>query len=99
MLTLTPTASDAVRLLVETLPVDRRTGGLRIGRAAGAPEGMAFDMEIVDGPQAHDERIEAGGALVFLAPRAAEFLDGQTLHAQFETGRVRFVVVDREAPA
>ena len=97
MLTLTPTASDAVRMLVDAMPVDPATGGLRIGRAENTPQGMTFDMAIVDGPQADDEEIETRGAFVFLAPRAAEFLAGRTLHAQFETGRVRFMVVDPDS--
>ena len=98
MLTLTPTAADAVRKLVDATPVDTATGGLRIGSANEGPQGMAFDMAIVGGPQADDEEIASGGALVFVAPRAAEFLAGRTLHAKFETGRVRFMLVDPGAP-
>ena len=97
MLNLTPAAADAVRLLVHATPVDDDTGGLRIGRADRTHDGLAFDMAIVNGPQADDEEIASRGAFVFLAPPVAEFLDGRTLHAQFETGRVRFVVVDAAA--
>src|SRR3954447_15362563 len=97
MLTLTPAAADAVRLLVTSMPVDEETGGLRIARAEPAPDGTSFDMAIVDGPQASDEELESNGAYVFLARPASEFLDGKLLHAEFEPGRVRFMVVDRSS--
>jgi Fe-S cluster assembly iron-binding protein IscA len=97
MLNLTPAASEAVRMLVHATPVDDDTGGLRIGHAAATSDGMGFDMAIVNAPQADDEEVSSRGALVFLTPLVAEFLDGRTLHAQFETGHVRFLVVDQPA--
>jgi|tagenome__1003787_1003787.scaffolds.fasta_scaffold19467359_1 iron-sulfur cluster assembly protein len=99
MLTLTPAAADAVRLLVTSMPVDEETGGLRIARAEAARDGTSFEMAIVDGPQASDEELESNGAYVFLARPARESLDGKTLHAEFEPGRVRFMVVEPPSPA
>jgi iron-sulfur cluster assembly protein len=98
MLKLTPAAVDAVRMLVHATPVDDDTGGLRIGRVEPTADGMAYDMAIVNGPQASDEEIDSGGAFVFLAPQASESLGGSMLHARFEKGAVRFVVVDTVAP-
>jgi iron-sulfur cluster assembly protein len=73
MLTLTPTAADAVRALVAGAPVNDDTGGIRISSGEETPQGTPLELALVDAPEAADEEIDAGGAHVFLEPRVAGF--------------------------
>jgi hypothetical protein len=52
----------------------------------------------VNGPEATDDAVEAGGAHVFLEPRVAAILDGKVLDADVHSGRVRFLLTDPEPP-
>ena len=95
MLTLTPTAADAVRTLVASAPVDDDTGGIRISSGEETPQGTALELALVDAPEAADEEIDAGGAHVFLEPQVAGFLGDKVLDASVESGgQVRFSVLE-----
>jgi iron-sulfur cluster assembly protein len=97
MLTLTPTAADAVRALVARAPVDDDTGGIRISSGEETPQGTALELALVDAPDAADEEIDAGGAHVFLEPRVAGFLGDKVLDASVDSGgQVRFSVLEPE---
>jgi iron-sulfur cluster assembly protein len=96
MLTLTPTAAEAVRALVAGAPVDDDTGGIRISAGEATPQGTALELALVDAPEAADEQIDASGAHVFLEPRVSGFLGDKVLDASVESGgQVRFSVLDR----
>jgi Fe-S cluster assembly iron-binding protein IscA len=95
MLTLTPTATDAVRALVANMDVDDDTGGLRICAGQAAEQGSSLELSLVNGPEATDKEIDAGGAHVFLEPVVDEMLDDKVLDAQLDSGRVRFVLMER----
>src|SRR5687768_9962479 len=71
MLTLTPTATDAVRQIVAQGPVDDDTGGLRIAAGQPTPEGVPLELSLVNGPEAEDQEIGAADAHVYLEPRVA----------------------------
>ncbi len=95
MLTLTRTASDAVRKLVADTEVDEETGGLRISPSDADAQGGGLALALVNGPEATDDEIDANGAHVFLEPSVAELLDGRVLDATFDGGRVRFMLFER----
>jgi iron-sulfur cluster assembly protein len=95
MLTLTPTAADAVRALVAGAPVNDDTGGIRISTGEVTPQGTPLELALVDAPEATDEEIDADGAHVFLEPQVAGFLGDKVLDASIESGgQVRFSVLD-----
>jgi iron-sulfur cluster assembly protein len=96
MLTVTPTAAEAVRALVAGAPVDDDSGGIRISPGAQTAEGTSLQLALVDAPEKADEEIDAGGAHVFLEPQVADFLDDKVLDASVDPGGgVRFSLLDR----
>ena len=84
MLTLTPIASEAIRLLSAQTD-DPEASGMRI--APGPEE-----------PEPEDEKIAEDGATVYLEPHVAGFLDDKVLDAQVDEGRVTFLVRDDDVP-
>ena len=99
MLTLTPTATDAVRQIVAQGPVDDDTGGLRIAAGQPTPEGVPLELSLVNGPEAEDQEIGAADAHVYLEPRVAEVLDDKVLDAQLQEDGVGFSIRELEADA
>lgn len=97
MLTLTPTATDAVRQIVAQGPVDEDTGGLRIAAGEPTPEGVPLELSLVNGPEAEDQEIPAADAHVYLEPRVAEVLDDKVLDAQLQQDGVGFSIRDAGA--
>lgn len=96
MMTLTPTAVEAVQALVTRMEVDSKTGGLRI--APGESPGTAgLELALVNAPEATDQAIHIDGARVFLEEAAAQQLAGKLLDAHVEDGRVQFVVLQTRA--
>ena len=96
MLTLTPTAADVVRNLVEQSP-DPESGGLRIAASADTGEGFSLELSLVGEPEALDETVEQEGATVYLDPNAAALLDDKLLDAQVAEDHVTFVLRDETA--
>jgi iron-sulfur cluster assembly protein len=95
MLTLTPTAAEAVRALVAGAPVDSDTGGIRIAPGEQTAEGTPLQLALVDAPEPADEQVDSGGAHVFVEPDVAGFLGDKVLDASVaETGQVQFALVD-----
>ena len=94
MLTLTPNAEEAIRLIVSSGPVDDDTGGLRIAPGEPTPEGVPLEISLVDVPSQGDQDAGAPAAHVYLDPRAAEVLDDKLLDAQVEDGNVGFALLD-----
>lgn len=93
MLTLTETASTAVRTITERAP-GADNGGLRIA-GSGEP-GTDFAVTVAPGPQPEDAVVENAGARVFLAQDAAVALDNKVLDAQIESGgAVRFAIANQ----
>jgi iron-sulfur cluster assembly protein len=94
MLTLTPSAEEAVRQIVANAPVDDETGGLRIAPGEPTPEGVPLEISLVDVPEPEDQDAGAADAHVYVDPRAAEALHGKLLDAQLEDGSVGFALLD-----
>jgi Fe-S cluster assembly iron-binding protein IscA len=96
VLTLTPTAAEAVRRLVDSAPTDTAEG-LRIAPGQAAAEGTSLEITIVEGPEMDDQEVLEGGAHVFLEPEVAEFMEDKVLDAQLEETGVRFSIRDQES--
>jgi iron-sulfur cluster assembly protein len=95
MLTLTPTAAEAVRTLVAGMDVDDETGGLRISSGEVTESGQSLALSLVNGPEATDEQVDERGVHVFLEPLVTDYLDDKVLDASVDSGRVQFVIMDR----
>jgi iron-sulfur cluster assembly protein len=96
VLTLTPTAAEVVRTLVEQSP-DPESGGLRIAAGDEGGEGVELELSLVGEPEALDETVEQEGATVYLDPGAAELLDDKLLDAQVAEDHVTFVLREESA--
>lgn len=96
MLTLTPTASEAIRQLTEQIPTEEGTAGMRIapGEAPGG-EDAALELSLVEAPEAADQTVEEAGATVYLEPGAAQLLDDKLLDAEVGDDGVAFQVLDQ----
>jgi Fe-S cluster assembly iron-binding protein IscA len=94
MLTLTPSAEEAVRQIVAGSPVDDDTGGLRIAPGEPTEEGVPLELSIVDVPESGDQDAGVADAHVYVDTRAAEVLDDKLLDAQLEDGSVGFALLD-----
>ena len=94
MLTLTPTAAEVVRTLVEQSPAPD-SGGLRIAASTDdGGESVELELALVEEPEALDETVEQEGATVYLDPEAAELLDDKLLDAQVAEDHVTFMLRD-----
>ena len=98
MLTLTPTAAEVVRTLVDQSE-SPESGGLRIAAGESAIEGVELELELslVGEPEATDATVEQEGATVYLDPGAAELLDDKLLDAQVAEDHVTFVLREDDA--
>jgi iron-sulfur cluster assembly protein len=96
VLTLTPTAAEVVRHLVEDSPAPD-SGGLRIAAGEMTDEGVPLELSLVVEPEDADKRIEQEGATVYLDPNAADLLDDKLLDAQVAEDRVTFVLREDDA--
>src|SRR4029079_16626192 len=65
VLTLTPTAAEFVRTLVDQSS-SFDSGGLRIAASEDGVEGVALELSLVGEPEALDETIEQSGQTVYL---------------------------------
>ena len=95
MLTVTPTAAEAIQLLVESAELD--AGGVRISAGEPTPQGTPLSLELVERPEPEDE-VVGGDAAVFLEPQVAAYLDQAILDAQVDKGEIAFALRDGEEP-
>ena len=96
MLTLTPTAAEVVRTLVDQSAAPT-SGGLRIAATESGVEGVSLELSLVGEPEATDATVEQEGATVYLDPSAAELLDDKLLDAQVAEDHVTFVLREDDA--
>jgi iron-sulfur cluster assembly protein len=91
MLTMTPKAAEAVRVLIDDSALDEG-GGLRIAPGEPTPQGTPLSLTLVPEPEETDETVESDGASVFVEPQAAEALDAMVLDARIEQEGVQFML-------
>jgi iron-sulfur cluster assembly protein len=94
VLTLTPTAEEAVRQIVANAPISDETGGLRIAPGQLTPDGVSLELSIVDSPEPDDQEAGAPDAHVYLEPSTADALDDKVLDAHVEGGNIGFALLD-----
>jgi Fe-S cluster assembly iron-binding protein IscA len=97
VLTLTPTAAEAVRQIVAQAPVDDDTAGLRIAPGAPTEQGTPLEISLVESPEAADHDAGAEGAHVYLDPAASAALDDKVLDAQIQDNNVGFAILEASA--
>lgn len=92
-LMLTRDAADVIKGLVAAPGAE----GLRISSASQSLDthGPGLQIELAAGPQPQDAVVEAGGAVIFLAPEAAPAMEGKLLDADVESGEVRFALLEQ----
>lgn len=89
MLTMTPTAAEAVKQIVARVP-QAEDGGVRI-RDTGTDTG--FELSVAPDPEPQDTIVVTDGARVFLDESAAHVLDDRVLDAELANdGSVRFAL-------
>jgi Fe-S cluster assembly iron-binding protein IscA len=97
VLTVTPTAAEAIRQLVDSSEAPE-SAGMRIAAGAPTDEGTPLQLAIVDGPEPGDEVVAGGEASVFLEPQVAEYLDDTVLDARVRDDKVEFALRDSRGP-
>ena len=94
MLTLTETATTAVKSIVDRNPT-LAAGGLRID--SGPDGGSSFGVALVPAAEPGDTTVESGGARVFLEENASRILEDKVLDAEVgREGDVTFALGSRE---
>ncbi|MFE7844263.1 Fe-S cluster assembly protein HesB [Microbacterium sp. NPDC057407] len=89
MLTMTPTAAEAVKQIVARVP-QAEDGGVRI-RDTGTDTG--FELSVTADPEPQDTIVVTDGARVFLDETAAHVLDDRVLDAELaDDGSMRFAL-------
>ncbi len=95
MLTITSTAAEAIRAIVDNTDVPEE-GGIRISLARQNGAQASLELALSPAPLEGDEVLDAGGAHVFLDELAALALDDKSLDAQMEGDEISFGIVERD---
>jgi Fe-S cluster assembly iron-binding protein IscA len=95
VLTLTPTAVEAVRRISVASGFEPEPG-LRIFADEQTDGRTTLALEVTGGPAADDRTVEDEGATVYVDDALGDFLDEKVLDAAFEGEQVRFSLL--EAP-
>jgi iron-sulfur cluster assembly protein len=94
MLTITPTAAEAIRAIVESTDVPEQ-GGLRISIAQQNGAQASLELAVSPAPMEGDEVVEEDGAQVFLDEMAALALEDKALDAEIEGEEISFGIMER----
>ena len=81
------TLTDAAALRVRDIVESKGGEGIRIGVKNGGCAGMEYTIDLVEEPNPKDDRVEHGGATVWVDPGASLFLLGTEL--DFEETKLR----------
>lgn len=96
MLTVSPTAAEAIQLLVESSDLPE-SGGIRIAAGEPTEQGTPLSLALVEAPQPEDEVVGGEDGAVFLEPQVAEYLDTAVLDAQVQEGEIAFALHEADA--
>jgi Fe-S cluster assembly iron-binding protein IscA len=91
VLTLTDTAHEVVREMVEAAGVPDGSG-LRIAADGDGDGAESLSLSLASGPLEGDQVLESAGSRVFVEAAAAELLDGSVLDAQRHDDHVHFSI-------
>lgn len=90
MLTVSPTAADAIRQLTESGDAPD-SAGIRIAAGGPTEDGSTLSLALVNAPEPDDEVVSPDGATqVYLEPQVVPFLEGAVLEAQTSDAGVAF---------
>ncbi len=92
MLTVTASASEAIRQLVDNSGADE-AAGIRIAAGEPTEKGTPLSLAITDGPEPGDEVVSGDGS-VFLEPAVAQALGDTVLDAEVNDGEIAFALVN-----
>lgn len=95
MLSISPTAAEAIGLIASTANIPEG-GGIRISAEFADPQQARLDLSLAESPELGDAVVQEQGANVFVEKRAAAFLENKLLDASVEEDRVSFAIVDRQ---
>lgn len=84
VMSLTDAAARRVREIMDN--ADRPLAGVRVGVRNGGCAGMAYTLDLVETPNAADDKVEEKGVTVFVEPKAVLFLLGSVM--DFEIGKM-----------
>lgn len=95
MLTITETAADAIRAIVENSDLPDE-GGLRFALDSVEGGEVRLQVALAREPAAGDSAVESEGAYVYLEPNAAAVLDDKVLDARMsDDGQIGFSFADQ----
>ncbi len=92
MLTITPTAAEALDSIVASVPDAPESAGLRIAPSSGDGTQPGFSLHLATEPAPGDQVIEAAEHPVFVDSTVVEELDDKVLDAQIEGDQVGFML-------
>jgi iron-sulfur cluster assembly protein len=95
MLTITHTAAEAIRAIVENTDVPEE-GGIRISVARQNGAQASLELAVSPAPLEGDAILDAEGAHVFLDELAVLALEDKSLDAQIQGGEISFGIVERD---
>jgi iron-sulfur cluster assembly protein len=95
VLTLTPTAAEAIRQIAAGSGLEPDPG-LRISPGPPTPDGTPLQLGLAGQPEPTDQTVETDGARVYVEGPVAEALDDKVLDAAVDGDQVRFALYDAE---
>jgi iron-sulfur cluster assembly protein len=98
MLTITHTAAEAIRAIVDSTDVPEE-GGIRISVARQNGAQASLELAVSPAPMEGDAVLDAEGAHVFLDELAVMALEDKFLDAQIDGGEISFGIVERDEDA
>jgi iron-sulfur cluster assembly protein len=93
VLTMTPTAAEAIRQIASRSGLEPDPG-LRISPGPPTAEGTPLQLGLAGQPEPTDQTVESAGARVYVEAPVAEALDDKVLDAAVEGDQVRFALYD-----
>lgn len=95
MLTITPTAAEALDTIVASVPDAPDGTGLRITAALTENGQPGLSLELTAEPAPTDQIVDGNDTPVFVEAQLADELDDKVLDAQVEGDRVGFMLAAR----
>ncbi len=89
VITVTDAAAERVRDIVAA--AEKPAVGIRVGIRKGGCAGMEYTVDLVGEPNESDDKVDVGGATVFVDPAATLFLLGTEMDYEMTTLRSGFV--------
>lgn len=92
MLTITPTAAEALDTIVASVPDAPNSAGLRIAPSSTEDGQLGFSLQLATEPAPGDQVVEGATVPVFVDAAVADELDDKVLDAQIEGDQVGFLL-------